>query len=85
MFNSNYVFYIRVIGAPVMVFGAASTRRFLHGRPDPFHATRKESVSFCKVFDSSLTSRAEKEQSLRKAVKRYKEDAVLVSLSALFF
>ncbi|KAM7298614.1 choline O-acetyltransferase-like [Ixodes scapularis] len=67
----------RVIGAPVMVYGAASTRRFLCGRPDPFHAARDESVSFCKAFDSPLRSRAEKEQSFRKAVKRYKEDAVL--------
>ncbi|EEC20409.1 hypothetical protein IscW_ISCW015423 [Ixodes scapularis] len=63
-----------------MVLGAASTRQFLHGRVDPFHASTEESLSFCKIFDSPLASREEKEQSLRKAVERCKQDAVLVSL-----
>ncbi|KAM7298649.1 putative choline O-acetyltransferase [Ixodes scapularis] len=59
-----------------MVYGAASTRQFLHGRVDTFHASTEDSLSFCKVFDNPLSSREEKEQSFRKAVGRCKQDAV---------
>ncbi|KAM7298652.1 carnitine O-acetyltransferase [Ixodes scapularis] len=69
----------RCIGSPVMVLGAASTRQFLHGRVDSFHASTEESLSFCKIFDSPLSSREEKEQSLRKAVERCKQDAVFAA------
>ncbi|CAN7994835.1 unnamed protein product [Ixodes pacificus] len=69
----------RCIGTPVMAYGAASTRQFLLGRADTFHACTEETVSFCEVFDSPLSSREEKEESFRKAVKRCKQEAVFVS------
>ncbi|CAN8023280.1 unnamed protein product, partial [Ixodes persulcatus] len=71
----------RCIGTPVMVYGAASARQFLHGRVDTFHASMEESLSFCKVFDNPLSSREEKEQSFRKAVERCKQEAVFVTAS----
>ncbi|CAN8023267.1 unnamed protein product, partial [Ixodes persulcatus] len=70
----------RTIGTPVMVFGAASTRQFLHGRATVYHSSSKDSLSFCKVFDSPSSSGAEKEESLRNAVARCKQDAVSVSV-----
>ncbi|CAN7994831.1 unnamed protein product [Ixodes pacificus] len=69
----------RCIGTPVMAYGAASTRQFLHGRADGFHTAMEETVSFCKVFDSPLSSREEKEQSFRKAVERCKQEAVFAA------
>ncbi|KAM7298605.1 putative choline O-acetyltransferase [Ixodes scapularis] len=69
----------RCIGTPVMVYGAASTRQFLNGRVDTFHASMGDSLSFCKVFDSPLSSREEKEQIFRKAAERCKQEAVFPS------
>ncbi|CAN7994827.1 unnamed protein product, partial [Ixodes pacificus] len=69
----------RCIGTPVMAMAAASTRKFLHGRADGFHTSSDDSVSFCEVFDSPLSSREVKEQSLRKAVERCKEEAVFTT------
>ncbi|EEC13189.1 carnitine acyltransferase, putative [Ixodes scapularis] len=66
----------RTIGTPVMVYGTASTRQFLHGRATVYYSSSEDSLSFCRDFDSPLSSRAEKEQSLRKAVERCKQDAV---------
>ncbi|CAN7994801.1 unnamed protein product [Ixodes pacificus] len=64
------------MGTPVMVYGTASTRQFLHGRATVYYSSSEDSLSFCRVFVSPLSSRAEKEQSLRKAVERCKQDAV---------
>ncbi|KAM7298670.1 carnitine O-acetyltransferase [Ixodes scapularis] len=69
----------RCTGTPVMAYGAASARQFLYGRADVFHSSSKESLSFCKVFDNPLSSREEKEQSLRKAVERCKQEAVFAA------
>ncbi|XP_042144128.1 carnitine O-acetyltransferase-like, partial [Ixodes scapularis] len=66
----------RTIGTPVIVYGTASTRQFLHGRATVYYPSSEDSLSFCRVFDSPLSSKAEKEQSLRKAVERCKQDAV---------
>ncbi|CAN8023278.1 unnamed protein product [Ixodes persulcatus] len=78
-FSSFGLYVTRCIGNPVMAYGAASTRQFLHGRADGFHSSSEDSLSFCKVFDNPLSSREEKEQSLRKAVERCKQEAVFAA------
>ncbi|CAN7994732.1 unnamed protein product, partial [Ixodes pacificus] len=69
----------RNFGAQFMMLGAATTRKFLHGRVEQYLAITEESQSFCRVFDNPRSSRTEKEQSLRKAAARCKLDSALVS------
>ncbi|CAN7940535.1 unnamed protein product, partial [Ixodes hexagonus] len=70
----------RIFGGPISVVGAASSRKFFLGRVEGIHSTTVESVSFCRVFENPRSTRAEKEDSLRKAVEAHRRSASLVSL-----
>ncbi|EEC09342.1 carnitine acyltransferase, putative, partial [Ixodes scapularis] len=70
----------RTWGSHFFMFGAASARKFLHGRVELYNTISEESRTFCRVFDSPRSSWAEKEQSLRKAVARTKQNAVLANI-----
>ncbi|CAN7994847.1 unnamed protein product, partial [Ixodes pacificus] len=70
----------RSFGHHLSMFGAASTRKFLHGRVELYITITEESRTFCRVFDSPRSSRAEKEQSFRKAVAITKQNADLANI-----
>ncbi|CAN7942818.1 unnamed protein product, partial [Ixodes hexagonus] len=62
----------RVHGVPGATYESASTRMFLHGRTETIRSTSSASLAFCKVFESEVSSVAEKDASLRAAVENHK-------------
>lgn len=52
---------------------------FLHGRTETIRSTSSDSLAFCKVFENSASSVAERDASLRKAVENHKSYTQLVT------
>ncbi|CAN7988430.1 unnamed protein product [Ixodes hexagonus] len=65
---------------PSATYEGVSTRTFLQGRTDSVRCTTSESLSFCRVFESSHSSLDEKEAALRTAVEKHKRAANHVTM-----
>uniref|UniRef100_A0A7S4PFT3 Choline/carnitine acyltransferase domain-containing protein n=1 Tax=Guillardia theta TaxID=55529 RepID=A0A7S4PFT3_GUITH len=63
--------YFRLFGHSASTYESANQSAFKHGRTETIRSATPESDAMCKTFFSKSSTRPEKEEALRKAVKQH--------------